>query len=83
MKLRLLVFPLFLLLCGGVSESAKILGIFPNAGYSQYILGSSLMKQLADKGHQVTIISPFSLKNKVENIKEICTTNLSEPSYGK
>nr|AVT42207.1 UDP-glucuronosyltransferase 40AA1 [Lissorhoptrus oryzophilus] len=45
------------------TESAKILGLFPLAGRSVYILYNKLFKALADVGHNVTIVSP--LKNKL------------------
>lgn len=48
-------------------QCIKILGIFPLPGRSHYILGSSLMRGLADKGHDVTVISPFSEKTPPKN----------------
>ncbi|XP_053674610.1 uncharacterized protein LOC128724914 [Anopheles nili] len=44
-------------------EPAKILSIFPTMSKSHWILGSTLMKELAQDGHEVTVISPFQLKN--------------------
>lgn len=41
------------------SRCSKILGIFPTAVPSHYTLSSKLMKSLAEKGHDVTVISPF------------------------
>ena len=38
-------------------ESAKILGIFPTASKSHWILGSSLLKELAQDGHEVKSIN--------------------------
>ncbi|KAJ3642482.1 hypothetical protein Zmor_025265 [Zophobas morio] len=45
------------------SKCAKILGVFPMPSPSHYILGSSLMKGLAEQGHDVTVIAPFVEKN--------------------
>lgn len=45
------------------SQGAKILGVFPFAAPSHYMLGSALMKGLAESGHDVTMISPFSEKD--------------------
>nr|CAI5848165.1 unnamed protein product [Callosobruchus analis] len=43
-------------------DGAKILGLFPNFGYSQFLLGDALMSELATKGHEVTMISAFHPK---------------------
>jgi hypothetical protein len=45
-----------------LTNGAKILGIFPLPGRSHYILGSSLLRELAERGHDVTMISCFSEK---------------------
>lgn len=37
----------------------RILGVFPVPGRSHHILGSTLMRGLAQAGHDVTIIAPF------------------------
>ncbi|KAJ8980273.1 hypothetical protein NQ317_005131, partial [Molorchus minor] len=58
MKLNiLLVLMLFGVLCS--VKCGRILGIFPFSSRSHYILGNSLMKGLAEAGHNVTLISPF------------------------
>nr|AVT42215.1 UDP-glucuronosyltransferase 40AC1 [Lissorhoptrus oryzophilus] len=46
-----------------VVQGAKILGLFPVPGKSHYILESTLMKALADVGHDVTLVSPFPKEN--------------------
>jgi UDP:flavonoid glycosyltransferase YjiC (YdhE family) len=50
---------------------ARILGIFIVPSKSHHILGSKLLKSLAEKGHEVTMISPFPFKNKVTNYQDI------------
>ncbi|XP_063921312.1 UDP-glycosyltransferase UGT5-like [Zophobas morio] len=45
--------------CG---SCAKILGVFSIPGRSHYLLGATLMKALAEKGHDVTMISSFGEK---------------------
>uniref|UniRef100_A0A1Y9H2G3 UDP-glucuronosyltransferase n=1 Tax=Anopheles dirus TaxID=7168 RepID=A0A1Y9H2G3_9DIPT len=45
------------------AESAKILSIFPTMSKSHWIVGSTLMKHMAAEGHEVTVISPFPMKN--------------------
>lgn len=43
-------------------EGFKILGICPSISYSHQQPFQAVMKALASKGHQVTVISPVSLK---------------------
>ena len=45
-------------------ESANILVIFHMPAYSHFVLGESLVKGLAQKGHNVTLISAFPQKEK-------------------
>ncbi|KAJ3642488.1 hypothetical protein Zmor_025267 [Zophobas morio] len=51
-----------ILLISHHGSCAKILGVFTSPGRSHYILGSTLMKALAEKGHDVTLISSFGEK---------------------
>nr|XP_015838844.1 PREDICTED: 2-hydroxyacylsphingosine 1-beta-galactosyltransferase isoform X2 [Tribolium castaneum] len=66
MKTAASLLVLFLISTYG-ANSAKILGVFPVPGRSHYILGSSLMKALAEKGHDVTVISCFEEQNPPKN----------------
>ena len=50
-----------------ISEGARILGIFPLHGKSHFIICEQLMKILAQKGHQVDVISHFPLKKPFPN----------------
>lgn len=52
-------------------NSYKILGVFPTAAPSHYIVGSALMRGLAADGHEVTIISPFKEKVPIANYTEV------------
>ncbi|XP_049545914.1 UDP-glycosyltransferase UGT5-like [Anopheles darlingi] len=52
-------------------KSAKILSIFPTTSKSHWILGSALMKELAHDGHEVTVISPFPLKNAPKTYRHV------------
>lgn len=65
------------------AQGANILGIFPHIGYSQYILASTLMKELINRGHNVTVISAYSQKKEMENFTELLITNFTEASYRK
>ncbi|CAG9767341.1 unnamed protein product [Ceutorhynchus assimilis] len=49
------------------TESYKILGIFPMPGISHYILASKLMKGLSEAGHDITMVSPYALKDLPKN----------------
>ncbi|KAF2895932.1 hypothetical protein ILUMI_10246 [Ignelater luminosus] len=53
------------------SDGARILGIFPLTTYSHFILGHTLMKELASRGHEVTVMSPYPQKTPIENYKDI------------
>ncbi|XP_058832777.1 UDP-glycosyltransferase UGT5-like isoform X2 [Topomyia yanbarensis] len=50
------------------AEGARILG-----SKSHYIVGSALMKALAKRGHEVTVISPFPMKKPLPNYRDITT----------
>jgi glucuronosyltransferase len=52
-------------------QSAHILGIFPIPEKSHNIVFSALTHELARRGHQVTIISPFPEKKPIPNLTDI------------
>lgn len=52
------------------SSAINILGIFPTASESHYIVGESLMLGLAADGHNVTVISPFPQKSAIPNFHD-------------
>lgn len=60
------------------SNSANILGVFPMASYSHHILGRRLMLELAERGHNVTVIDVYSEKDVPDNYKQIIITGLVE-----
>jgi hypothetical protein len=51
------------------TEAARILGIFPTPSISHQLPFQAIMKALAARGHQITVISPNPLK--------VCTVNRS------
>lgn len=61
----------------------RILGVFPVTAYSHYVLGSRLMKGLAEKGHDVTIIAPFKDNDPPRLYREIVLEEVLEQSKGK
>lgn len=62
---------LFLLINSSLSASFSILGVFPHPGKSHVDVFKPLMKALAAKGHQVTVISYFPLIKPIPNYKDI------------
>jgi glucuronosyltransferase len=55
------------------AHGAKILGIFPFFAKSHFAVSSVLFKELANRGHQVTVLSPFPEKSPVPNYTDIDT----------
>lgn len=51
--------------------SLKLLLVFPAGARSHYNLGNALGKGLANLGHEVTLIAPFSEPNPPKNFKQI------------
>ncbi|XP_026461576.1 UDP-glucuronosyltransferase 1-6-like [Ctenocephalides felis] len=52
-------------------SSLNILGLFPHPGKSHHDVFSALLEGLADKGHNVTVLSHFPLENRRKNYKDI------------
>lgn len=73
---------LLVLLCGFVVDSAKILAVFPGLGYSQYFVGEPLLVHLAEKGHEITLISFHTPKTSIENINSIQVAGLKSSLKG-
>lgn len=53
------------------SESLNILVVFSTAGKRQFFGFAELFKALAQKGHNVTVISQFSIKTRIPNYRTI------------
>lgn len=80
MKLPILIITLFSLsaFTPPPINAYKILGVFPTMAKSHWIIGSSLLKGLAEAGHEVTAISPFTIKPPVKNLKIIQIQGIEE-----
>ncbi|XP_050293077.1 UDP-glycosyltransferase UGT5-like [Anthonomus grandis grandis] len=63
MRLQFILIGLFTVCLVKTTECARILGAFPMPGQSHYILASKLMKGLVKAGHDVTMISPYEMKD--------------------
>ncbi|XP_065220401.1 UDP-glucosyltransferase 2-like [Planococcus citri] len=61
-----------------VAESAKILGIFPTISRSHHSINQPIVKGLASRGHQVTVISAFKSNDNVPNYTEIVISQPEE-----
>ncbi|XP_066252664.1 uncharacterized protein [Euwallacea similis] len=63
-SVSMLFFSLFCasVLCG-VSNGARILGVFLTPSYSHQIMFQPIWKELSLRGHQVTVYTPFPLKD--------------------
>lgn len=59
-----------------VNESYKILGVFHTSSKSHYIVGGALMRALAEKGHDVTVISPFPQDNPLKNFRDVTVPSI-------
>lgn len=46
-------------------DNHKILGLFPLNSKSHFVMFERLMKALAEKGHEVDVLSHFPLKNTI------------------
>lgn len=57
-------------------ESARILGVFHMPSYSHHIVGRTILKELAKRGHEVTMISTFPLKSPIKNYEDIFVDEL-------
>ncbi|KAF2905635.1 hypothetical protein ILUMI_00537 [Ignelater luminosus] len=73
-SIQFLIFVLFI--CA--VNSAKILGVFHIPAYSHYQLGDKLLKELAARGHEVTVITPYEEKTPVKNFKQVLLTGAIE-----
>ncbi|XP_063220952.1 UDP-glycosyltransferase UGT5-like [Bacillus rossius redtenbacheri] len=49
----------------------RILGVFPHTAKSHFIMSGAIMRGLAERGHEVVVISPFPEKVAPKNYKDI------------
>lgn len=60
------------------SDSYNILVLFPHYGKSHFVLYEDLFKQLAERGHNVTVISYFPQKKPLPNYRDVTLNLLNE-----
>lgn len=63
-------------------DSYKYLGVLHTGARSHFIVGSALMKSLAEKGHEVYVISPFPLSKPIKNYYDIPLENVMKVMNG-
>ena len=73
MKLTLVLAVLCIVCC---SDAARILVLGPVGTYSHKLVYMPIVEGLAEKGHSVTVVSPFVPKSKAKNIREIAIGSL-------
>ncbi|EDV93630.1 UDP-glycosyltransferase UGT5 [Drosophila grimshawi] len=59
-------------------QAAQILAVFPFPGKSQYIFAEQYLKELARRGHNVTVINTFGSSQIDPNFKVIGATKIHE-----
>lgn len=57
--------------------------VSPSAARSHYQVGFSLVKGLANSGHNITLISAFKQKNPVDNIKDVTALGIHKAMEGE
>lgn len=60
-----------------VSQSAKILGFFPVPSISHQVVFRALMEELANRGHQITMVTTDPIEKPHSNITQIDLHDLS------
>lgn len=62
---------LTLVTCEQIANGYRILGIFPLHGPSHWVMMKPLMIGLAQRGHQVDVVSHFPLKKPIPNYRDL------------
>lgn len=78
-----LICVLTLFLTTSFAYCSRILGVFPYPSKSHHILGKCLLKALAKKGHQVTMMSPFPEEDLITNYRQIELTGVLDLVEGR
>lgn len=65
------IFLCFVLFCGKECASSKILVLFPSPSRSHLVVAQGVTTALAERGHEVTVVSPFPLDKPMKNYRDI------------
>ncbi|XP_046836138.1 uncharacterized protein LOC124431841 [Vespa crabro] len=76
-KMRLIILTFFLAFIASQcsTDGYKILGVFPINGKSHWVMMEAIMKGLAERGHQVDVITHFKSRYNNPNYREIILEN--------
>lgn len=69
--MKFLLFAITFLFACEISFASRILFLFPIQSKSHLIIVQSLSTTLAEKGHEVTVVSPFPLSKPMKNYRDI------------
>ncbi|KAG4070453.1 hypothetical protein HA402_005685 [Bradysia odoriphaga] len=72
------IFLLTLMCSVHLIDGAKILAVFPSDVKSHFTLGKVVLTELADRGHEITFFSQFTMREKHDNISEIRIAGVKE-----
>lgn len=61
------------------AHGADVLAVFPYNGHSHFAMVEPLMTALADRGHRVTVISPFPRRNRTANYADVDVSDALPP----
>ncbi|CAB0016301.1 unnamed protein product [Nesidiocoris tenuis] len=71
---------LMFLVCHVLAASgARILGLFPHFGVTHWYVFRPLMEELARRGHQVTVVSPFPRESPTANYEDVSLIDAYPP----
>lgn len=60
-----------MLFYGKQCSSSKILVLFPSPSRSHLVVAQGITTSLAERGHEVTVVSPFPLDKPMKNYRDI------------
>ncbi|KAH8371589.1 hypothetical protein KR093_008138 [Drosophila rubida] len=72
-----LLWLLLFLLCGNRCRSSQILLIFPHASESHFAVMRTLVNELVDRQHNVTVYGSHGLGERLENVTEIVSSEFA------
>jgi len=61
-----------------ITLSANILVLYPGSGKSHKISVMPIVEELAERGHRITIVSPYQTSTKYNNIKDVFLPEAAE-----
>lgn len=62
---------IFILISVNLCASYKILVVMPHPGHSHFMVFENLFIELSKRGHELTVISHFPLKNPIPNYRDV------------